>query len=336
MKYAVEKTVVVVCTLVMAVVLLSSSSMAESIDRAWKPKSDAANRSPGISSSGGFLKSFLPAKGPTGKNVPTAQKKSPPAEKVKAVTENKKPESDKTRKNRTRKSQAATPARKNTNKNTNKEAVWWESIGNPVVFSFRDCSANYARQQISGVSQENQFTASGLITDAMKSSCQAEFKKMASVMIDGLGEEKSNAMLAELAKTTFLPSVNAAMIAEKQNQRARQMARQTAEADKQSKEKRLKMAKSTMFQCFVQKADRLSVAINTRAHTIADSVLAGCQDHSDVFFDLLLENSKARADVKEQQKNIALNETYRMAIIKRILATRKSTHVTKKAAGASQ
>ena len=77
-----------------------------------------------------------------------------------------------------------------------------------------------------------------------------------------------------------------------------------------------------MFKCFVAKTDRLSVARSTRAETIADSVIIGCQNTADAFFDLLLANSKASPAVKLREKNIALNEIYRQAIIKRVLVTR--------------
>lgn len=158
---------------------------------------------------------------------------------------------------------------------------------------------------------------------------------MAGVMIAGLGENKSNTMLAELAKTTFLPTVKTAMDAEQQKQLAIQTARQTASADKEAQKKKFQTAKAAMFKCFAEKSDRLSAAKNTRANTIADSVLIGCQNHADAFFDRLFENSRASAEVKNQQKAIALNETYRMAIIKRVLATRKSARITP-ATGTSQ
>ncbi len=142
---------------------------------------------------------------------------------------------------------------------------------------------------------------------------------MAGVLIGGLGEKKSNAMLIELAKTTFLPTVTA-VLQPKNNIKL-------AEAAQDADEEKLDTAKTVMFRCFSERADRLSVAKNTQANTIADAVLTGCHKQSDVFFDLLFAHSKASPQVKLQQKNIALNETYKIAIIRRVLATRKAPQV---------
>ena len=299
---------VFVTGLLMAVLPLSA--MAESFERPWKNSEGAKQQK-----STGFLKSFLPKKSPTGKpaapvagtiNIVPAKKKSPTVRKAKV------------RKAKIRKAKpipAKTAQKKPGNAGSN-QGQWWENVGNPVVFAFRDCSVGFAKSQASAGTASS---PAEVITAAMKTSCQVEFAKMAGVLIGGLGEKKSNIMLTELAKTTFLPPV-AAALAEKRKI-------QVAQATVVSKQQNLTAAKQEMFRCFSQRTDRLSVAKNTQANTIADAVLAGCKTQSDAFFDLLFANSKASSQVKRQQKNIALNETYKIAIIRRVLATRKPPKV---------
>ena len=323
MKYFAKKTAVYVMTVATALVLLFVPAMAESVEKPWAK--DNVDPSATRSKPTGFLNSILPSKTKTRKPAPITAV-GPGSTGATALSKNKRPV--KVRKKKRVKQLTVQPAKKT----SNKEAHWWENVGNPAVFSFRDCSSRYAIQQ---VAKDRDVPAVNLITTAMKTSCQTEFKKMAATMIGFLGEKKSNAMLAELAKTTFLPTVKAAVIDEKQKQIARKASAQTARTQKHTSEKNLQTAKTAMFQCFAEKSDRLSAAKSTQANTIADSVLIGCQNRADAFFDLLLENSKASSEVKNQQKSIALNETYRMAIIKRILATRKNAAVST-AAGETQ
>ncbi len=286
-----------------AVALMSLPAVADSFERPWKnPDAVQAPKPQGL------LNSFLPGK------TPTAKTARPVVRKTKSAV--KKTSKVKVRKTRKRKALAAAHERTI----NSKEAIWWQSVGNPVVYAFRDCSAKYASGQVASGATTS---PAGLITASMKTACQVEFAKMAGVLIGGLGEKKSNAMLIELAKTTFLPTVEAAISVEKEKQRSKQM----ATAERETAEKSLETAKAAMFSCFSQKTDRLSAAKSTLANTIADSVLIGCQNKSDAFFDLLFANSKASPQVKQQQKNIALNETYRVAIIRRVLATRKNIQI---------
>ena len=303
-------------TLATALILLLVPVMAESPERSWTKKIVKPSNNP--SGPADFLNSFLPARPPLAKPVPITPVDPATAE---ATELSKKKKPAKIRKRKRVKKPSTQPAKKT----STKEASWWENVGNPAVFSFRDCSSRYATQQ---VANDGEVTAVDLITTAMKTTCQTEFKKMASAMIGFLGEKKSNAMLAELAKTTFLPAVKAAVIDEKQKQIARKASAQTASTQKHTSEKNLQTAKTAMFQCFAEKSDLLSAAKSTQPNTIADSVLIGCQNRADAFFDLLFENSKASSEVKSQQKSIALNETYRVAIIKRVLATRKNAAVS--------
>ena len=315
----------------MAVTLLSIPAMADSAEQPWKKGIDA-NKAPKTTQSGGWLRSFLPAKSPGAKPASAPIKTTTSVvggpTPITAKKKTKKISKRKTRKRRKAKTVAAISGSTSVKKITNNEAAWWETVGNPAVFAFRDCSAKYATEQVAAGAK---IPASGLITRAMKTTCQLEFAKMAGVLIGGLGEKRSNTMLAELAKTTFLPTVKAAMVSEKDQQ----IVVKTARVEKLSEEKNLENAKAAMFRCFSEKSDRLSAAKSTSAHTIADSVLIGCQNHSDAFFDLLFAHSKAGVLVKQQQKNIALNETYRMAIIRRVLATRKTTEI-KTATGVAQ
>ena len=237
-----------------------------------------------------------------------------------------------TPKNRRKKTVAAKPLEilpakvrtsrvKRKTRKTRGNAQWWENTGNPAVFAFRDCATNYARQQ---VKQGIQDTPANIITASMKSSCQLEFAKMAGVLIGGLGEEKSNEVLKELAQTTFLPTVRQAM---KKSQtplpvQAAQLPQSNTTTQAQNRKALIAVAKKQMFNCFIERSDRLSAARSTKANTIASAVIAGCKPQSDMFFDNLFATSKANPQVIEQQKNIALNEVYRQAIIKRVLVTR--------------
>jgi len=204
---------------------------------------------------------------------------------------------------------------------TRGNAQWWERTGNPAVFAFRDCAANYASQQ---VKQGIKDTPANVITASMKSSCQLEFAKMAGVLIGGLGEEKSNEVLKELAQTTFLPTVRQALKTAQSAQPvlAAQRPPATSSTQAQNRKALIAIAKKQMFNCFIERSDRLSAARSTKANTIASAVIAGCKPQSDMFFDNLFAASKANPQVIEQQKNIALDEVYRQAIIKRVLVTR--------------
>ena len=303
-----------ICCFVIAGFSLPAS--AESIEREWKYRNNAQT-----TTSTGFFSSFLPAKSTTAKQpAPAAIKTTKqlgPKAKIKRVKA-KKPVK---RKAKTKtKVIVKAPGITAKKKAQSKQAAWWKNIGNPAVFAFRDCSARFASVQTAhGV----RATPAQFITRAMKASCQVHFAKMAGVLIGGLGEEKSNAMLGELAKTTFLPTVKAAIDVETNK---RTVAAQKSDR-KTSSRQALQTAKAAMFHCFSQKTDLLSAAKSTGANTIADSVIIGCQNKSDAFFDLLLANSKATAQVKQEQKYIALNETYRVAIIRRVLASRKPTQI---------
>ncbi len=322
-KIAVKKASVASISLGLAVVLIPTIVMAEAIERPWK-KPAASKKQP----STGFFNFFSPKKKPPAVhpgtpvpgtiNIVPANPKKPPVKvrkaKAKVKVRKKKPSPAKALTQKPLKSKPV-PV-KTVETSPNKEAVWWETVGNPAVFAFRDCSVGYAKLQ---ANKGNTATAVQVITAAMKSSCQVEFAKMAGVLVGGLGEKKSNAMLAELAKTTFLPSVKIALAVEKKTQ--------IAKVVRVTQEQKLETAKANMFRCFSERTDRLTVAKNTLANTIADAVLAGCKSKSDAFFDLLLANSKASPQVKQQQKNIALDETYKIAIIRRVMATRKPSQV---------
>jgi hypothetical protein len=301
-----QKTKILVA--IAAVTMLAGPAMAESVERPWK---DPAAKTPAKPKN--LIDSILPGKAVPAKPVVRKQQKASPARQVK--------------KRRTAPA-VKKAAKAEKRKKANKEAVWWETIGNPVVFAFRDCSTRFAAQQINA---GKQAPAADLITRAMKSSCQVEFAKMAGVLIGGLGEEKSNAMLRELAVTTFLPPVQGVLASAQQK---KQIQVERAQV-KTSHANQVAAAKSEMFKCFVERTDRLSVAQSTSANTIAGAVIAGCKPQTDLFFDLLLANSKARPQVKMQQKNIALNETYRQAIVKRVLATRGKAQI-KTATGTGQ
>ena len=195
---------------------------------------------------------------------------------------------------------------------------WWEKTGNPAVFAFRDCSASFAAAQ---TKQGKQDTPANYITSSMKTACQLEFAKMAGVLIGGLGEEKSNEILKELAQSTFLPSVKLA-VKQSLPQPAQVAVQPSIATPLQNKKALITLTKKQMFDCFIERTDRLSAAKSTQANTIASAVIAGCQRQSDMFFDNLFANSKANPQVIAQQKSIALNEVYRQAIVKRVLVTR--------------
>jgi len=218
---------------------------------------------------------------------------------------------------------------KRASRKTRGNALWWKKTGNPAVFAFRDCAANYATSQVKSGKRDS---AANIITASMKSSCQLEFAKMAGVLIGGLGEEKSNVILKELAQTTFLPTVQQAM-AKLENGQPVQAAVPAGQAPQvlqpstsqtlaQNRAALIAVAKKQMFSCFIERTDRLSAARSTKANTIASAVIAGCERQSDAFFDNLFVNSKASPQVIRQQKNIALNDVYRRAIVKRVLVTR--------------
>ena len=298
-----ETTSLVSITVGVAVALFVSSTMAEVVERPWKDPAAPKEIRPT-----GFFNSLLPKK--TQPHKPAA----PVAGSINIIPEKR---AAKVGKAKVRKKKPGQVEKvKTVEKNTDRKAEWWETVGNPAVFAFRDCSVKFAKNQ---TVVANTTTPANVITSAMKTSCKIEFTKMAGVLIGGLGEKRSNAMLTELARTTFLPPVEIAL----RELRVRQIAVVAQTTSKAN----LEAAKAGMFQCFSERTDRLTIAKNTQANTIADAVLAGCQVKSDAFFDLLFANSKASSQIKQQQKNVALNETYKIAIIRRVLATRKPSQV---------
>jgi len=303
----------VAMVIVAALSFSSASALADAAERPWKDPTAAKPARPTS-----FLNSFLPGK--STKNKPSAPivgganitQPKQPGKARKAVVRKKQPKPVRAARRTVKK-----PTRKTAVNAPVKQADWWENVGNPAVFAFRDCSVGYARlQAVNG----STLSAADVITAAMRSSCQTEFAKMAGVLIGGLGEKQSNAILIELAKTTFLPTVQAAL----QTERNRSAATKGA---KFSYDEKLQASKAAMFQCFSERTDRLAIARKTQPVTIADAVLASCQKQSDLFFDYLFANSKASQEVKLQQKTIALGETYKIAIIRRVLASRKTPQV---------
>ena len=199
------------------------------------------------------------------------------------------------------------------NRPRGKTAKWWDKTGNPAVFKFRDCAVNYA---MANTRLEPPSSAADLISAAMKADCQRDFSVMAGVLIGGLGEQEANRVMRELAATTILPAVQKAVTFSTFRLQAKRVS--------VNRKSQLKQAKRDMFRCFTVKADRLSIARNISPDTIADAVIAGCRQTADKFFDILFANNRDNAVTLAAKKETALNETYRQAIVKRVVVMRRS------------
>lgn len=283
----------------MALLGLGSLAHAESIERPWR-----GDKKPAKTTKTGVLNSFLPAA------AIKEQPKSRVQKKVRGKVTKKRPVAGKVPE-RLKPSPEAIKARKK----KIKEAKWWTDVANPVVFAFRDCSATYARAELAAGRKRK---AADFITLSMRSRCKSQFAKMAGVLIGGLGEKRSNVMLKELAHTTFLPTVRQAIADHEQARQLAHSAIAAKQSQKRNAEQELTRAKATMFACFKTRADNLAVANGIDAGTVADAVIAGCRSEADRFFGFLFAKSRAGLDVKNAQKNLALKEIYRGAIIKRI------------------
>ena len=319
-------------TIALCAGLAAGAAHGEGIDKPWN---DGGRKTPAAISSQGFVRSFLPAKKQpaspsTAPKAPRSNFKQP--ELAVSASPSTTPVDRKARagkKARTaRKARrkapvrivppaarpvARTAVRKQNNLSNGK---WWEKTGNPAVFAFRDCAVKYAEAntRLSPPSQPSQ-----LIAASIRSDCKAEFSTMAGVLLGGLGEAQANRIIRELATTTFLPAVKKVVTVAQFRLNAR---RAIVHRDQQ-----LASAKAQMFACFTTKADRLSVARTTSARVIAEAVIAGCRPQADAFFNLLFANVRERPAELQRKKNAALNETYREAIIRRVLLRRTPSKI---------
>lgn len=107
------------------------------------------------------------------------------------------------KKSSTRKS--VSRARKNKRKRTgSSHKTWWRKTGNPVVFKFRDCLSEHARQYGRSAGP---VSPRYHILQAMDLSCRAEFDKMARTIAAKFGTDGFRKLSDELIQTTFLPAV---------------------------------------------------------------------------------------------------------------------------------
>ncbi len=186
---------------------------------------------------------------------------------------------------------------------------WWKTTGNPAVFAFRDCTADFASRQYS---QGSSLSYGDVITRAMNSQCQPQFANMAKVLVKGLGQGKSDKIIRELAKSTFLPAVKKVAVRLASSNKATGKPSLTIE-----------QTKTAMLSCFIENADRMSASKIADSEYIANQTLGNCRQFSDRFFAELFARYPGNQQLQQARKDQALNLAYKTAIIKRVDIIRK-------------
>ena len=198
------------------------------------------------------------------------------------------------------------------------EARWWEQTGNPAVFAFSGCVADYAA---ASVRSHLDLPHAEYVTHAMAGPCKAQFDAMAGLILQRHGEKGFATVSRELIDTTFIPSVREAIA--------------RASADIHTEEQRkavlgaeLQQAKSDMFACFVREAGQRASASGQAPQVIAEAVIETCGPKAERFFAKLDElYPDASADEHKTQQS-ALRENYLPAILNRVASVRAGARLS--------
>ncbi|MGE0211611.1 MAG: hypothetical protein AB7S41_07945 [Parvibaculaceae bacterium] len=192
------------------------------------------------------------------------------------------------------------------------EARWWEETGNPAVFVFSGCVADYAA---ASVRTHVDLPHAEYLTRAMTGPCKGEFDTMAGLILKRHGEEGFATVSKELIDTTFIPAVRDAVAKATAGLQVEEKNRATLGAE-------LQVAKSAMFACFVRETDRLAATSPDVPQAVAETVIATCQPEATHFFAKLDElYPDVSADDRQTQES-ALTQSYLPAILSRVASVR--------------
>ncbi len=220
------------------------------------------------------------------------------------------------RRSKRRSSESRTASRSSSSKSATKQssadARWWEETGNPTVFAFAGCVADYAAHS---VRNGTEVPHAEYVTKAMAGPCKEPFDKMAGIILEKHGEKGFAKVSKELIESTFIPAVRSAV--------------DKASAELRSQEKRkvalgaeVQNAKDAMFACFVRETDRLAAASTAEARTVGEAVIAACTKEADLFFVKL---DELYPDVSDGTQQAALSHSYLPAILTRVASVRAAS-----------
>lgn len=198
------------------------------------------------------------------------------------------------------------------------EARWWEETGNPAVFAFSGCVADYAA---ASVRSHVELPHAEYVTQAMGGPCKAQFDAMAGLILKRHGEKGFATVSRELIDTTFIPSVREAIARASADVRTDEQRKAVLGAE-------LQQAKNDMFACFVREADQRASTSGQAPQVIAEAVIDTCGPKAERFFAKLDElYPDASADEHRTQQS-ALRENYLPAILNRVASVRAGARLS--------
>jgi len=269
----------------------------------------------------GWWRSFLPGETKPKVRAPAAGERAdqdataePAASKSKAATKKRRTQSTRRSKAKsTKAAKAAEPAP--SHKQSSEEARWWNETGNPAVFAFAGCVAEYTS---AATREGKEAPHAEFVTEAMVGPCKEPFDRMAGLILKRHGEKGFARVSKELIETTFIPSVRAAV------------KKTTAEVRQDEKRKtalgaEVQKAKDSMFACFLRETDRLAAESTAEARAVGEAVIAACKVEADQFFVKLDELYPDVSAGAFSTRQTALSHNYLPAIENRIVAVRAAS-----------
>ncbi len=238
-----------------------------------------------------------------------------------------------------------TATRKRTKKASSvSEAKWWRDEGNPKVFTFRDCTAAYARNQALKTPALN---LKSVISRSIEKECDKSFTSMSQALATRFGDKKSHEMAKELTESTFVPAVREAVLGVREEQKLAAAAATppppATPAGQASEpvvaappapvpaqpvpigiEAELELAKEEMFSCYRDAADRVAPQSNMPVDAVVDNVLLECSGNTNAFFRRLFTVYPHSPTAQGERMRSAISENYRPAIAKRVTAIRSA------------
>ncbi len=203
-----------------------------------------------------------------------------------------------------------TATRKTPSKNT--EAWWWENVGNPPVDALSQCLDAYAA---GAGSHDPAVKAADVVSQAMQTGCKAQYAEVVKVLGDGLGKNRYDKAMAELQRSTFLPTATAALDRVHAATPRQTAPKMTATG---SEPPNIEAAKQAMFDCFNREADALALQNPAAAPLLAREVVARCDEPTRSFFEALFVAYPVDKKAHDASIRIAVEQNYMPAIAARI------------------
>lgn len=197
------------------------------------------------------------------------------------------------------------------------EAWWWENVGNPPVDALSKCLEAYAAET---AKRSAVVESADIVKQALVGTCRPKYDEMVNVLSHGLTKARYDKAMAELVRSTFVPTVTEAL------NRARPAAPATvmaAAAPARKEVPDVEARKQAMFDCFNREADALALQNPAAAPVLAREVVARCDEATRGFFAALFNAYPVDKRAHEASIAIAVQQNYMPAIARRISIVRQ-------------